>query len=129
MARLAKAVSVRGRKGDVLFLPGQDVPEWAQKLITNPHVWASDEQDEQDSPEADDVEPDEVDDTDDQYDDVEEDDSESTVAPPVPPKSGTGSGRDAWAAYASAYSVDVTDDMSRDDIFAALDEAGVTTSA
>lgn len=40
-----------------------------------------------------------------------------------PPRSGAGSGRDAWAAYAADRQVPVTDDMTRDDIAAAVDAA------
>lgn len=133
MARqLAKAVVVRGRKGDVLFLPGQNVPEWAQKLITNPHAWGpDDEQDEQPLSEADDVDSD-VDDVDEdgiETDDDDPGDPESTEEMAVPPKSGTGSGKDAWLAYAASHDVEVDDSASRDVIIAALDEAGVPTSA
>lgn len=45
----------------------------------------------------------------------------------APAKSGRGSGRDAWQAYAEANDVDVTDEMTRDDIIAAVEAAGVTT--
>lgn len=45
----------------------------------------------------------------------------------VPPRGGAGSGRDAWADYASAHNVDVADDASRDDIINALDEVGIPT--
>jgi hypothetical protein len=40
-----------------------------------------------------------------------------------PPRSGAGSGRDAWVAYAGAQGVEVTDDMTRDDIIAAVELA------
>lgn len=39
----------------------------------------------------------------------------------MPPKSGPGSGRDVWAAYAERLHVTVTDDMSRDDIIEAVE--------
>ena len=41
----------------------------------------------------------------------------------APPLGGPGSGRDAWVAYAESLGVEVTDDMSRDDIVAAVEEA------
>ena len=44
-----------------------------------------------------------------------------------PPRTGRGSGKDAWVAYAAANDVTVADDASRDDIIAALDAAGVDT--
>jgi hypothetical protein len=46
--------------------------------------------------------------------------AEGSTAPPL---GGPGSGRDAWVAYAEAQGVEVTDDMTRDDIAAAVGEA------
>lgn len=43
-----------------------------------------------------------------------------------PPKGGPGSGKEAWVAYA-AGKVEVTEEMTRDDIIAALTSAGVPT--
>jgi hypothetical protein len=46
----------------------------------------------------------------------------------VPPRSGPGSGRAVWVAYAQDNGVEVTDDLkTRDDIIAACDLAGVPT--
>jgi hypothetical protein len=39
-----------------------------------------------------------------------------------PPKSGPGSGKAVWAAYAEGQGVEVTDDMTRDDIIAACED-------
>jgi hypothetical protein len=56
----------------------------------------------------------------------EPDDVPTTGAPEVvdqaPPRGGPGSDRDAWAAYAEANGVEVTDDMTRDEIIAAVEE-------
>lgn len=41
--------------------------------------------------------------------------------PERPPRTGTGSGRTAWAAYAAAAGVRVTADMNRDDIIKAVE--------
>jgi hypothetical protein len=41
----------------------------------------------------------------------------------APPKSGAGSGRDVWAAYAESLGVEVTGDMTRDEIIEAVEEA------
>jgi hypothetical protein len=38
-----------------------------------------------------------------------------------PPKAGPGSGRDAWVAYAAGVGVEVTEDMTRDDIVEAVE--------
>lgn len=105
------------------FGPDDKLPAWAVKAITNPDVWAEGSNDE----------PEPV------AEDNEELPAESAGGPPVisrreaqeiigepvrPPTSGAGSGRDAWAAYATSKNVAVTDDMSRDDIVAAVDGAG-----
>lgn len=45
----------------------------------------------------------------------------------LPPKSGRGSSDDAWRTYAGNNGVEVADDAKRDDIIAALNEAGVPT--
>lgn len=47
--------------------------------------------------------------------------------PAAPPKSGAGSGRDAWAEYAAARGVTVPEGASRDDIVGALESAGQPT--
>jgi hypothetical protein len=39
----------------------------------------------------------------------------------APPKAGRGSGRDVWVAYAERLDVAVSDDMTRDDIIAAVE--------
>lgn len=53
----------------------------------------------------------------------EEPAEEPEYEPEAPPRAGAGSGRDAWAAYAESQEVEVTDDMTRDEIIAAVDEA------
>lgn len=45
----------------------------------------------------------------------------------APPKSGPGSGRDAWAAYAQASGHPAADGAGRDDIVSALQSAGIAT--
>ena len=45
----------------------------------------------------------------------------------VPTRSGAGSGREAWVAYAEQSGVTFEDDATRDEIVAALDAAGVPT--
>lgn len=42
-----------------------------------------------------------------------------------PPKGGPGSGAEAWAQYASEHDVSVADGATRDEIVAALSDAGV----
>lgn len=78
----------------VRFLPGDEIPEWAQALITNPNCWVDGE-----LPAA------------------KSDDSE----PVAPPRAGKGSGRDEWAAYAASLGVEVDAEAGRDDIIAAID--------
>jgi hypothetical protein len=83
------------------FGPDDSVPAWARKAITNPDVWADGA--------GDDVR---------DGDDGDDGDGQESVRPPT---SGAGSGRDAWAAYASDEGVTVTDDMDRSAIIAAVD--------
>ena len=45
-----------------------------------------------------------------------------------PPKSGKGSSDSNWTAYARSQGVEVTDDMSRKDVIAACEAAGVRIS-
>lgn len=83
------------------FGPGDDVPAWARKAITNPLAWGEEPEAEKPRVPADD----------------------GSDGPP--PQGGPGSGRPAWAAYAAKHDVDVDSDWSRDDIIAALEKAGV----
>ncbi|MBI2702108.1 MAG: hypothetical protein HYX31_23815 [Mycobacterium sp.] len=77
MAELVAHVALFDPKGNLAqFAPGDDVPAWARKKLTNPAVWDS--------------EPAE--------------DGGSGDGPP--PQSGRGSSRDAWASYAEAHGVD-----------------------
>lgn len=99
--RLRTNVHVFDEHGNVsVFGPGDDVPEWAAARITNPKAWTDDEPAPEPEPEPVQPGPD-----------------------GQPPRSGRGSGRDAWAAYAAARGLDVPDDASRDEIIAAVDEA------
>lgn len=60
--------------------------------------------------------------------------SPTPAAPPAtstesapPPKGGKGSSDAAWTTYARANGIDVTDEMSRKDVIAACESAGVPT--
>ena len=104
--RLARFVYVADAAGRTHgFGPGDTVPAWAAQRITNPAAWA-------DPPVADDP-----------PSAFPAGRSAQQVAAGPPPRAGAGSGRAAWAAFA-AGKVDVTDDMRRDDIVAALQAAG-----
>lgn len=50
-------------------------------------------------------------------------------APAIPPKTGTGSGREKWAEYAAANSVQHDENASKTDIITACERAGVPTEA
>jgi hypothetical protein len=87
-----------------MFVAGtlaDELPDWARERITNPDVWRS----------------------------ADGNGGASSASVPDsgelerPPESGAGSGRESWAVYAVALGVDVTDDMGRDDIIAAVDAA------
>ncbi|MEU2740224.1 hypothetical protein ABZ656_33925 [Streptomyces sp. NPDC007095] len=43
----------------------------------------------------------------------------------APPRSGRGSGRDAWVAFAEQHDLDVGEDRTREQIIADLEERGV----
>lgn len=55
------------------------------------------------------------------------DEAEQVDAAPAPPKSGSGSGRAEWAAYAQQRGVAVTEDMSREQIMSAVDPGAATS--
>lgn len=76
-----------------MFGPGDAVPSWAEKAITNPDVWADEDPGEV---------ADQVDDSSDR------------------PRGNAS--RDAWADYARSRGVDVSDDMDRAAIIAAVDK-------
>lgn len=84
--------------GDKRYGPDDDVPQDVADQITNPDVWA------ERGPGASDAAP-----------------AVRDGAPVRPPTHGAGSGRDAWVAYAVTKDVEVSDDMTRDDIVAAVD--------
>lgn len=112
MPRLRTTVHVVDNEGRTrAFGPGEELPDWAAEQITNPDVWEGelpahlDEEGNVQERVATRVEP------------------QAEMA--EPPRAGKGSGRDAWAAYASHRGVDVADDASRDDIVNALAERGL----
>lgn len=101
MARLATYVHVTDEDGQShVFGPSDEVPAWAAKRITNKKAWAE-------APETDDGEP----------------------SNGEPPRSGRGSGRDAWAAYAAEHGAEAPEGASREEIIAELEERGVIARA
>lgn len=46
----------------------------------------------------------------------------------APPRAGAGSGREAWAEFAAAHGVTVGDDLSRNEIIEACEQAGVVAA-
>lgn len=54
--------------------------------------------------------------------DAEPTEPEAEAGDQAPPRAGAGSGRDVWAAYAESRGVEVSDDMTRDEIIAAVEE-------
>jgi len=164
MAALAMHVSVRDETGQTRsFGPGEVVPDWAARQITNPKAWEdgevpfpSDSDSKPASPAAPSSQPGDqgasdlsakVDALDAKIDAVAEvlvvvkevldvlaeqlsgitlvEDGDADEEVPIPPKAGKGSGEDKWRAYAAAQGVDVTDIEDRNDIIAALKDAGV----
>lgn len=108
MPKLALTVHVHdpetGRT--VVLNRGTEVEGRLLTLITNPGVWED---------------PDAVA----EFEASHLEDDESTDAVVEPPRAGKGSSRDAWALFAANHGVQVGDDDTRDDIIAALADAGV----
>ncbi|WP_125512874.1 hypothetical protein [Streptomyces sp. WAC 01529] len=104
--QLAEYVHVRDLAGrTVVFGPGDDVPTWARKQIANPKAWGA-------------AEP--------------ADSSHAELPSPAgagdveaPPRSGKGSGVEAWRAFAERKGVDVDQGASAKDVIAACEAAGV----
>lgn len=99
------------------FGPGDTVPEWAVERITFPGVWA-DGPDPGGAPAADGEEVGDGTPAEGPADGAASSGDEVVERPPA---KGPGSGLGAWRAYARAIDVPVSDDMSRDDIIAAVD--------
>lgn len=98
---LAVTVHVHDEHGAPhVFGPGDILPAWAARAITNPDVWA---------------------DGDDELAPAPPDGGGGSSG--EPPRGGPGSGRDAWAAYAESKGIAVPEDATRDDIVALVDGA------
>jgi hypothetical protein len=103
MSALTVHVAVQDDDGAThSFGPDSEVPEWAQRKITNPKVWE---------------------DGDVPFPADGADDGEGSDGPP--PKAGRGSSEDKWRSYAADKGVDVSDATSRDEVIAKLEAAGV----
>ena len=132
-----------GRSGT--FGPGDEVPDWAVVAITNPDVWES-QGSRSTLPPAPDSTPDpsaprpvagpagvaeepadELVRLQARINEVKAALSTMNIAGSPPPKGGPGSGAPAWREYAASKDVEVADDASREDVIAALTEAGVPT--
>lgn len=74
-----------------IFGPGDTIPGWAAKLITNEDAW----------------------------DPTSHDTKAET--PKEPNRTGRGSGLDDWQSYADTLGIDYPDDAKRDDIIALVD--------
>lgn len=100
------AVHVRDTSGELhSFLPGDDVPGWAEKLLGE-HCFATGDAEVAAA-------------------DGGGEGSPSGGGDEPPPLAGPGSGRDHWAAYAREHHVAFDDDDKRDQIVDACREAGV----
>lgn len=100
------AMNDKGRA--VWFRPGDTVPDWAAGQLTNPKLY------EDTGPDAEEAGPGDTGDT-----------GGTQVGGDPPPRSGRGSGLEAWGSFAQANGVGVDSDMARDDIIAACEAAGV----
>jgi hypothetical protein len=84
--------------GGVAYGPGDDMPQSVAEQIGD-HCWEDIDTDTQDG--------------------------DGGVPGGAPPRSGRGSGLDAWLAFATQAEVGTAPDMSRDDVIAACEAAGV----
>ena len=107
--RLRTAVAVHTPKGTVWLSAGQSPSADVAALITAPNAWDDDAAapavPTEPAPAPEPSEP-----------------IPETEAPAEPPRSGRGSGIDAWRAYATAIGLGIDPDMTRDDIIDAVDE-------
>jgi len=115
---------VDGQGKSFVFGPGSSVPEWAAAKITNPKAWADDgaEPDAGRSP-ASTTTPD----TGGQAPDT----GRGGKTPVEPPRSGKGSGVEAWREYAGklGWFESIPAEAGRDDIIAAVDDQRATRAA
>lgn len=127
--RLAHAVILR--RPDTIetaaFRAGEEVPEWAEALITNPEAWA-DDADASGSAES------EADDAGEEIGAAESTDEkpaddEAAQAVAVPPLSGKGSGIEAWRAYALANGLEADEEATRQEIIDGLKAEGIAVEA
>lgn len=106
--RLRTAVAVHTPKGTVWLSAGESPSADVAALITAPNAWDDDAAapavPTEPAPASEPSEP-----------------TPETEAPAEPPRSGRGSGADAWRAYAQATGLDIDSDMTRDEIIAAVD--------
>lgn len=107
-ATLAATVHVADDVGDPhVFVAGSVPPAWARARITNPHAWAEEREQELELEAAPTGAPDTG---------PGELVKEPTFDILPPPRSGAGSGRAAWVAYAERLGLIVDDTVSREQI-------------
>lgn len=104
-----------------VFAPGDEVPADLVARVSNPDVWGSDAPDEDEAP----VAPVPVTPVVPDVSLADDDDDESHAD--IPPKSGPEGSRAAWAEYAESVGVMVTSIMKRNEIIAAVEQAGKPT--
>lgn len=123
--QLATYVHVADEHGKMhVFGPNDDkVPAWAASKITNPKAWKGGNAPTAEDPAAEaarlrarlaELE-------------AAQKPAAGSDGPKPPPKSGQGSSKEAWAAYAAEHQVDVPEGATREQIWQALDEAKVPT--
>ncbi|GAA1401988.1 hypothetical protein GCM10009613_61180 [Pseudonocardia kongjuensis] len=118
--RLRRVVHLRDDRGvRHVFGPHDELPDWAAARIRNPAAWADTAPTGPPEPEPS-PEPPVV--------SVEQPAVEpADTAIPVPPRSGKGSSRAAWAAYAAWHDIEVGAEWERGDIIEALEHHGIRT--
>lgn len=137
MAVLARHVAVQDDDGKThSFGPGDSVPDWAARQITNPNAWSDAEVPfpAEDQPsESEELAALKADNARLRAENTRlTEELEQLTAPPAPadggppPRAGRGSGEDKWRAYAAEKNVDLPADIDgRDEIIDFLRDSGV----
>lgn len=114
---LATAVHLTDESGIVhSFLPGTTPPKWARKQITNPKAWVESEETDSAENESEETETGEG--------AVELEGAPASGEVEIPRKNGS---TEAWRAYADSKGFETDEDITRGEIIAALEAAGIPT--
>jgi hypothetical protein len=129
--KAAVYVTVHDEQGESFtFEPGQELPAWAAKAITNPNVFAAEVEEKsttKSEPKAEKKEPKTSKPATTATDAAS---GETSASDGEPPRAGTGSGGDAWSTYATGtLGLTVPEGAKKADIIQLVDDAKATKAA